>query len=97
MSSRLHLGGADVVIALLIASVKSTLVLLFFMHLVERPGTAMLVPFIGVAFVALLISLVVTDVGTRHTFPAAPLPLAPEAAPSPAPPAGGATAPGPER
>jgi cytochrome c oxidase subunit 4 len=88
-TSRLHLGGADVFVAFAIALVKSGLVLLFFMHLVERPRTTVIAPFVGLAFVALLVSLVVVDVSTRHTFPAAPLPMAPEGDISPAPPAGG--------
>ena len=65
------LGAADVVIAISIAAVKSTLVLLFFMHLVEARLASGLVPLISAGFVFLLVSLVTADVATRHTFPPA--------------------------
>src|SRR4051812_26238044 len=61
--------GIDVLLALLIASVKSALVLLFFMHLIEQRLTNAAVPFVCVGFVALLVGLVWSDVATRHTFP----------------------------
>lgn len=75
--SRLDLGAADTVISLVIAGAKSALVMLFFMHLVERPGSAALVPFIIVSFFGLLIALTAADVLTRQTFPRAPVPERP--------------------
>jgi cytochrome c oxidase subunit 4 len=79
--SRAHLGEVDTVIALLIAAAKSTLVGLFFMHLIEERLRTAFVPILSTGFIVLLISLVVTDVLTRHTFPRTPLPvLVPEEA-----------------
>jgi cytochrome c oxidase subunit IV len=72
--SRADLGAVDTVLSLLIAAVKSALVGLFFMHLIEERLRTAFVPIISTGFVILLISLVVTDVLTRHTFPKAPLP-----------------------
>src|SRR5262245_44982745 len=72
-----HLGEADFVIALVIAGVKSTLVLLFFMHLLEARASNAFVPVMAVSMVGMLLALMVSDVITRHTFPPAPLPLLP--------------------
>lgn len=72
--SRLHLGTADVGLALAIATVKTALVLLFFMHLVEARFSIVLIPLGALFFVVLLASGVVTDVVTRRTFPIAPAP-----------------------
>ncbi len=69
-----HLGAADAVVALGIAVVKTTLVGLFFMHLAEARFSIVLVPFVAVFLLLLLLSLVVTDVLTRRTFPEAPAP-----------------------
>lgn len=76
LMSRLHLGTADVAIALIIAVVKTTLVLLFFMHLVEARFSIVLMPLAAMFFIALLASLVATDVATRLTFPMRPAPYA---------------------
>src|SRR6185369_454927 len=67
--SAVHLGEIDVWLALFIAAVKSALVLLFFMHLVEQRLTNAAVPVVCLGFVALLVGLVWADVATRHTFP----------------------------
>jgi cytochrome c oxidase subunit 4 len=74
LMSRLHLGTADVVIALGIATVKTVLVLLFFMHLVEARFSIVLIPVAAIFFILLLAGLVATDVATRMTFPVAPAP-----------------------
>jgi cytochrome c oxidase subunit 4 len=71
--SLLHLGAADVVVALAIAVVKSVLVLLFFMHLVEHRGTNMAVVGTLVFFIALLASLMAADVATREGTTPAPV------------------------
>jgi cytochrome c oxidase subunit 4 len=76
MLSRANLGAAETAIALLIAAVKSILVGLFFMHILEDRLRTAFVPIISTAFVALLITLVVTDVLTRRTFPKTPVPAA---------------------
>ena len=64
--SRFHIpGGAGVAVALTIASVKGTLVALFFMHLYDQPGPNRLVLVTSLVFVTLLISLVILDNATR--------------------------------
>lgn len=69
-ASWLHLGAADIVVALVIAVIKSALVLLFFMHLIEQRGANALVIGVTVIFIALLASLMASDVTTRlHTSP----------------------------
>jgi cytochrome c oxidase subunit IV len=71
-----HLGGLDIVLALLIAVIKSVLVGLFFMDLLDQRFTNWMVPAVAVSLVALLALLLSTDVATRQTFPRAPLPFA---------------------
>lgn len=76
--SRAQLPGAwPLGIALLIATVKGSLVLLFFMHLWAHRGPSRLALTVAFAFVALLISLTVADIATR--FPVALPPEAPRA------------------
>ena len=70
-----HLGAIDTVFSLVIAAVKSTLVLLFFMHLVEERFTVKLVPFLAFGYVLLLVALMATDVLSRRTFPRTPQPF----------------------
>jgi len=65
-------GSADYFVALGIAAVKSTLVVLFFMHLIEQRGANRVVVVVCALFVVLLTSLAALDVASRHTFPAAP-------------------------
>jgi cytochrome c oxidase subunit 4 len=69
-----HLGAVDVVVALLIATIKTCLVVLVFMHLSGERFSVVMFPLAAVFFVGLLVSLVVVDVATRHTFPRAPTP-----------------------
>jgi cytochrome c oxidase subunit 4 len=92
--STIHIsGGAGVAVALAIASVKGTLVALFFMHLWDQPGPNRLVLITSLVFVALLVALPLLDNATR--FPLANPPDA-ETAPqrirdailNPAPPPG---------
>ena len=89
-----HLGQLDTWVSLLIAAIKSALVLLFFMHLVEERSTVRIVPLLALSYVALLLALLSTDVLGRRTFPRAPAPLD-EAGPAPLlpEPAGGSPAP----
>lgn len=95
LASIAHLGELDTVISLLIASAKSTIVLLFFMHLVEERFTVGIVPVLAVGYVALLVTLMTADVLGRHTFPRAPLPFGEPITEPPLPePAGGAPTPG---
>jgi len=77
--SRAPLFGLETPVALVIAVIKSALVGLFFMHLLEEHPRTAVVPLVAAGFIALLVALVVTDVVSRRTFPAAPLPMeAPE-------------------
>jgi len=82
-------GAWELPIALFIAVAKSTLVLLFFMHLVEQRFVNAFAILAAVGLLALLVLLVAADVLTRHTFPAAVLPEAPPPAPELAPPPAG--------
>jgi cytochrome c oxidase subunit 4 len=69
-----HLGSTDVVVALVIASIKTLLVVIFFMHLAEERFSVVMVPCVAVFFIVLLLALTVTDVATRRTFPKGPSP-----------------------
>jgi cytochrome c oxidase subunit 4 len=63
---RMHLaGGWGLVVAMVIAVVKSALVVLFFMHLYDHGGANRLVLATTVVFVALLMGLVLVDNATR--------------------------------
>ena len=59
---------ARVVTALAIATVKATLVAVFFMHLWEEQGIARLVLVVSAVMVALLIGLTLVDNATRFPF-----------------------------
>jgi cytochrome c oxidase subunit 4 len=69
-----HLGSTDVAVALVIAAVKATLVVLFFMHLAEERFSVAMLPMLGLFLFLLLVVLVVVDVATRTTYPSAPAP-----------------------
>jgi cytochrome c oxidase subunit 4 len=56
-----------ILVALLIACVKSALVVLFFMHLWDHGGASRIVFVTSIFFVALLIGLVVLDNATRYS------------------------------
>ena len=64
-TGRMHLGTWALPLALTIAITKSTLVVLFFMHLYEQKGANRLVILTSFLFVALIITLTVADVATR--------------------------------
>lgn len=63
--SFVHTGDWGIPIALFIASTKSLLVALFFMHLAEQGATNRIVAAVGILFLALLIGLMVVDVRAR--------------------------------
>ena len=84
-----NLGAIDTVFSLVIAAIKSTLVLLFFMHLVQERFTVKLVPLLALGYVLLLVVLMVTDVVSRRTFPKTPTPFGEELRAPTAEPAGG--------
>jgi cytochrome c oxidase subunit 4 len=69
-----HLGSTDVAVALVIASAKTTLVALFFMHLAEERFSVAMLPVLAVLLFVLLVTLVAVDVATRRTFPRGPSP-----------------------
>lgn len=60
-----HFGSWNLAIAMAIAITKATLVVLFFMHLIDHKGTAAMVFSASVFFVLLLIGFVVLDNSTR--------------------------------
>ena len=70
--SRAHLGSTDIAVALVIATVKTLLVVIFFMHLAEARFSVVMIPCVAVFFIGLLLGLTAVDVATRHTFPSAP-------------------------
>ena len=74
------LGRFDVSFALGIAAVKTVLVALFFMELIEQRFINVMVCLLSAGFVALLLLLMVADILTRHTFPRGPLPVIEETA-----------------
>ena len=64
--SRVHFTGPfHVMVALLIAIAKGTLVALFFMHLYDQPGPNRIVFATSLVFVALLVTLTLLDYATR--------------------------------
>ncbi|CAM4527095.1 cytochrome C oxidase subunit IV family protein [Corallococcus exiguus] len=64
-TGRMHLPDFGLVLALIIASVKGTLVALYFMHLSEHQGANRLVFGVSILFVVLLIGFSLMDLGTR--------------------------------
>ena len=60
------LGAASLPVAMLIATVKAALVLLFFMHLKEHKGAARVAMAIAVFFVLMLVGGSISDVATRY-------------------------------
>lgn len=65
VTGKMHLGAWALPLALLIASTKSILVLLFFMHLWEQKGANRLVVVVSFLFVFLLMGITMLDVATR--------------------------------
>ena len=72
--SFLHWSTGDLVISLVIAAVKATLVFWFFMHLHEQRFANRMVVLVSFAMVSILIALMALDVASRHTDPPAPRP-----------------------
>jgi cytochrome c oxidase subunit 4 len=64
-AAKLHLGRWNVPVALCIATVKATVVALYFMHLREQGGANRLVLLTSVLFVVLLMAGVLADVSLR--------------------------------
>ncbi len=65
--SYVHLGTtADIVWSLVVACAKTTLVVMFFMHLIERRAASRLAAIVSVLLTLILITLAAADVATRH-------------------------------
>jgi cytochrome c oxidase subunit 4 len=77
IASRLHLGTADIVIALVIATIKTALVLLYFMHVIEEGFATRGAIGLAVLLFLTLLLITVADPLTRTTYPRAPAPPAP--------------------
>ena len=69
--ANVDLGALNTPIAILIASAKALLVLLFFMHLKEAPGVLWMAAGAGFFWLAILIVLTMSDVATRSILPIA--------------------------
>jgi len=81
LTGRQDLGAWNIWIAMAIASVKATLVVLFFMHMSEASGANRLVFLVSFVFMAVMMMGVFGDLWTRNemTLPsAAPSTLGPE-------------------
>ena len=66
------LGPFNIVVALAIATIKASLVVLFFMHARYIPGRTQLVIIAGIFWLAIMLSLTLIDYGTRRPEPAPP-------------------------
>jgi cytochrome c oxidase subunit IV len=66
-TGKAHLGGWALPIALAIATIKSSLVAIIFMHLRESSGATRLVFVTALVFVGLLLLFTVADVATRFS------------------------------
>jgi cytochrome c oxidase subunit 4 len=72
--SYVHLGALNIPVALLIAGIKGTLVVLIFMELGVEKFSVKMTLVVSVLFVLLLVGLMVGDVVTRATPPLLPTP-----------------------
>ena len=79
VTGRMHLPDWGLALALVIASVKGSLVALYFMHLAEHQGASRLVFVSSLVFVVLLLLFTLFDIGTRFrpTLPSATTPAWP--------------------
>jgi cytochrome c oxidase subunit 4 len=68
-ASYFDLGKLNVVVALVIATIKASLVVLFFMHVYWSSKLNKLVVVSGVAWLALLLWLTLTDIASRGWLP----------------------------
>lgn len=65
VTGRMHLPTFGLALALIIATVKGTLVALFFMHLSEHQGVNRLFFVVSLLFVFLMLAFPLTDLGSR--------------------------------
>ena len=66
LASFIELGFFNIVLALVIATIKGTLVVLFFMHLRYSTKLTMVVVVTSIFFMGILFALTMTDYLTRH-------------------------------
>jgi cytochrome c oxidase subunit IV len=91
-ASYVNFGNWNVVIAIVIATMKASLVALFFMHLIHDKPTSAVIFLISVLFLALFLISVYTDYAERdpllpsnYKLPTAPPAGSPASGPPPAP------------
>ena len=65
ITGRMDLGGANLPLAMIIATIKATLVVLFFMHLWDSEGINRMVFVVALVFVLVLLAGVFGDLLTR--------------------------------
>jgi cytochrome c oxidase subunit 4 len=66
ITGRMDLGAGNLPIALIIATIKASLVVLFFMHMTEAPGANRLVFVVSLVFSIVLLIGVFGDLWTRN-------------------------------
>ena len=66
-----NLGALNIVVALAIATIKATLVVLYFMHARYSPKRTQLVIISAVFWLAIMLALTLSDYSTRHPHDAA--------------------------
>lgn len=76
LAAEAHLGKAEVPVALGIASLKTLLVAIFFMHLIHSRPLTWLVIVAGVLFLAVMLTITLSDYWTRDWMPVRGLPPA---------------------
>src|SRR5215471_14215670 len=62
----IDLGSLNIVVALIVAVAKATLVILFFMHVKYSPRLTKLVVISGIFWLIILLTMTETDLLTRH-------------------------------
>jgi cytochrome c oxidase subunit 4 len=65
ITGKMHLPGIALGLALVIATTKGLLVLLFFMHLIDHKGANRLVMAVSVLFVLMMLAMPMADLATR--------------------------------
>ena len=75
-ASYIDLGPANIVVAILIATTKASLVGLFFMHLIHSRPLTWLIMVVGILFLFAMISITLSDYWTRGWMPVRTLPPA---------------------
>ncbi|HVG62670.1 MAG TPA: cytochrome C oxidase subunit IV family protein [Hyalangium sp.] len=66
ITGKMHLPGIALGLALVIATTKGLLVLLFFMHLIDHKGANRLVMAVSVLFVLMMLAMPMADLATRY-------------------------------